>query len=46
MRAEGEPVTGLALAGGLQHYSEQGEKYVSEVRAMIRHNNLGQAGES
>jgi len=46
LRAEGKPVTGLALAGGLQHYSEQGEKYVSEVRAMIRHNNLGQAGES
>lgn len=41
LRREDEEITGLALAGGLQHYSEQGEKYVTEVRAMIRRNGLG-----
>jgi len=42
LRRKGEPVTGIALAGGLRHYSEQGMEYVASVRAMIRHNELGQ----
>ncbi len=42
LRREGEPVTGIALAGGLRHYSEQGMEYVASLRAMIRHNDLEQ----
>lgn len=32
--------TGNNLAAGLLKYSERGEEYVKEIRAMIRHNNL------
>jgi len=32
--------TGSNLAGGLLKYSERGEEYVKEIRAMIRHNKL------
>jgi Bax protein len=41
LREQGQPVTGLALAEGLEHYSEQGQKYVNEIQAMIRRNDLG-----
>lgn len=37
-RAAGKPLDGLTLAGGLDRYSQRGEVYVEEVRAMIRHN--------
>jgi len=37
-RAAGEAVTGLALAPGLDGYSERGVAYVDEVRAMIENN--------
>ena len=36
------PLTGTRLAGGLLSYSERGEAYIEELRAMIRVNNLGQ----
>src|SRR5690554_232263 len=39
-RAEGKPFTGIALAQGLLSYSERGEEYIKEIRAMIRYNNL------
>ncbi|KPV40315.1 hypothetical protein AN478_09510 [Thiohalorhabdus denitrificans] len=41
LREEGRPVTGHALAAGLDGYSAQGEAYVEAVRDLIRHNDLG-----
>ncbi|MFP4561622.1 MAG: glucosaminidase domain-containing protein [Thiohalorhabdus sp.] len=41
LREEGGPVTGHALAAGLDGYSEQGQAYVESVRDLIRHNDLG-----
>ena len=40
LRAAGQPVTGMALAEGLQNYSQRGEEYISDIQAMIRQNNL------
>lgn len=40
-RQAGKPLSGLNLARGLISYSERGEEYVSEIRSMIRYNNLG-----
>ncbi len=40
LRAEGKPVTGAALAAGLTRYSERGDEYVSEMRALIASNGL------
>lgn len=42
LRAEGKPVSGMVLAGGLTHYSERGEDYVKELRSFIRQNKLSQ----
>lgn len=39
-RAEGRPLSGLELAGGLERYSERGEPYVRDVRIVIRANTL------
>ena len=36
------PLAGARLAGGLLSYSELGEAYIEELRAMIRINNLSQ----
>ena len=36
LKQKGKPVTGTALAAGLVHYSERGEAYVDELRAIIR----------
>ena len=41
-RTNNTPLTGTLLAGGLLSYSERGEAYIEELRAMIRVNNLGQ----
>ncbi len=38
--AAGQPLTGRALADGLLAYSERGQAYVDEVKAMIRQNDL------
>lgn len=40
LRAEGKPMTGLALAPGLDRYSALGWEYVEMVRGMIRANKL------
>lgn len=39
-RADGSAPDGLDLAGGLLRYSERGEAYIREIRAMIRQNDL------
>ncbi|RMJ03965.1 hypothetical protein DOQ08_01285 [Marinobacter litoralis] len=39
-RRNGNPLSGVAMASGLLGYSERGEDYVKEIRAMIRYNNL------
>lgn len=38
LRAAGKRLDGARLAAGLVHYSERGQEYVDEVRAMIRVN--------
>ena len=40
MRMRDEAPNGFELAGTLQRYSEQGERYVADVRSMIRQNGL------
>lgn len=40
-RRSNEPLSGRALAQGLLGYSERGEDYIKEIRAMIQYNNLG-----
>ncbi|MCP3953135.1 MAG: hypothetical protein GY697_13095, partial [Desulfobacterales bacterium] len=40
LRKNGQPVTGYALAEGLDHYSEKGLDYIREIRAMIQTNHL------
>ncbi|TVZ37471.1 Bax protein [Alteromonadaceae bacterium 2753L.S.0a.02] len=40
LRSRKAPITAYALAAGLMKYSERGEAYVSELRAMIKSNNL------
>lgn len=42
LRAEGQGITGLALAPALIRYSERGQAYVDELESMIRFNNLQQ----
>ena len=37
-RAEGEEPDASQLAGGLMRYSERGQDYIDELRAMIRQN--------
>lgn len=39
-RAWGQDPDPIALVGGLEKYSERGQAYVEEIRAMIRHNDL------
>lgn len=43
MRKAGKPLSGEALAAGLVHYSERGQAYVDELRALIRRNHLAEA---
>lgn len=45
LRATGEPLDPVLLANGLAQYSERGEAYVEEVRAMVVNNGLHQLGE-
>jgi Bax protein len=40
LRESDKPVTGHALAAGLNRYSERGAEYVSELREMIEYNKL------
>lgn len=39
-RAAGRPITGAALAAGLERYSERGTVYIEEVRSIISFNEL------
>ena len=41
LRAEGEPVSGMALAEGLEEYSERGAGYIEQIRIIISANDLG-----
>ena len=40
LRAQGKPLTGIALASGLRNYSERGQAYVDELRTLIHRNRL------
>ena len=40
LNAAQAPVTGIALADGLEKYSERGDVYIKEIRSMILNNNL------
>lgn len=44
MRAEDRPLSGMVLAEQLQRYSERGQAYVEDIKGLIRHNELEQAG--
>lgn len=39
-RRSNAPLSGIELAEGLLGYSERGEEYIEEIRAMIHYNNL------
>lgn len=45
LRKDGKPVTSVALAAGLNFYSERRQDYIAEVRDMIRNNGLSQASD-
>jgi len=40
LRAEGKPLTSMALADGLIRYSERGQEYVDTLKGIMRVNNL------
>jgi len=40
LRREGKELSGTVLADSLLDYSERGEAYVSEIKAMIAQNSL------
>ena len=46
LKAEGKPVTSLALADGLIRYSERGQKYVDTLKGIIRVNGLDVADDA
>ncbi len=41
LRQQDQPITGLKVISGLESYSERGDKYIEELSAMIRFNELG-----
>lgn len=43
LREKGQPVTSVALAAGLNFYSERRQDYISEVQGMIRNYGLSKA---
>jgi Bax protein len=40
LRLKGEPVEGLLLVDNIKSYSQRGEKYVKDIRNLIKGNNL------
>jgi Bax protein len=40
LRKTNQKVSGIALAQGLENYSQRGAEYINEIQAMIRHNEL------
>ncbi|MFQ5585305.1 MAG: glucosaminidase domain-containing protein [Thermodesulfobacteriota bacterium] len=45
MRDAGQPLNAHVLASGLKRYSERGERYVRDIRTMIKSNGLDRLGE-
>jgi Bax protein len=45
MRQKGKPLDPIVLAEGLKRYSARGGDYISEIQAMIRHNDLNSLGQ-
>lgn len=45
MREQDKPLDGYAMASTLSSYSERGQDYVEEIRAMISYNDLGKLRE-
>jgi len=46
LRAQDKRVTGIALAGTLDNYSERGQEYIDGLKAMIRYNKLEQVDQA
>lgn len=46
LRQENKEITGLALAGTLDKYSERGQAYIDGLRSMIRYNKLEDVDEA
>lgn len=46
LRQDNRPLTGTELAAGLEHYSERGDAYVSDIRSVIRVNKLRQTDDA
>ena len=46
LRKSGQPVTGMAMAGGLEKYSERGHDYIREIQVLIRQNKLARANDA
>lgn len=44
LRENGDGLSGVRLAAGLEEYSERGEAYVEEIQGMIRSNGLHELG--
>jgi len=42
LRQSNQPITGIALAEGLGHYSERGEAYIKDLQSMIHFNKIEQ----
>lgn len=40
LRSNGQELSGSALAGGLQRYSQRGDAYIKEIRGMISYNDF------
>lgn len=40
LRKNEDPITGLALVHGLDHYSQRGQDYVDEIEGLIQYNKL------
>lgn len=38
LASQKQPISGIALAGGLAKYSQRGQAYIDEIRSMIRYN--------
>lgn len=46
LRKDNKAITGLALAGTLDKYSERGQAYIDSIRSMIRYNKLQDVDEA
>jgi len=46
LRRQGQPISGTVLAETLRNYSERGQAYVDDLKALIRENRLGDADDA